>query len=139
MCCAGSYLGVTRPEDALHENDYASDRLAGFSAQGPVMDDSVLNGDNAGSNPADGQRRIKPDLVAPGAYLVGANSRGNTGGGNTGGGNTGGGRVRHCSLHGDRERAFNENNTLVSMGGTSVATAAVAGAAAIVRQYFQDG
>ena len=36
-------------------------------------------------------------------------------------------------------QVFDENNTLVAMGGTSVSTAAIAGAAAIVRQYLQQG
>jgi hypothetical protein len=33
----------------------------------------------AGENPPEGVMRIKPDLVAPGAYLVAANSRGDPG------------------------------------------------------------
>ena len=33
----------------------------------------------AGENPKEGVMRIKPDLVAPGAYLVAANSRGDRG------------------------------------------------------------
>ena len=36
----------------------------------------------AGENPPEGVMRIKPDLVAPGAYLVAANSRGDPGGAN---------------------------------------------------------
>jgi hypothetical protein len=34
----------------------------------------------AGENPPEGVMRIKPDLVAPGAYLVAANSRGDPAG-----------------------------------------------------------
>ena len=33
----------------------------------------MYTGDFAGLNPPEGQMRIKPDLVAPGAYLVAAN------------------------------------------------------------------
>ena len=33
----------------------------------------MYTGDFAGRNPPEGQLRIKPDLVAPGAYLVAAN------------------------------------------------------------------
>jgi len=52
----------------------------------------VYTGDFAGRNPPEGQLRIKPDLVAPGAYLVAANGRGASNRG----------RERHCFLHGDR-------------------------------------
>jgi len=128
-CCKASYAKVTRPTNALHRSDFDIDMIAGFSGQGPVQDDATLKGENPGKNPAEGGMRIKPDLVAPGAYLVGANSRGQSSASN----------LRHCRMHGDREQVFNENNTLVSMGGTSIATAAMAGAAAIVRQYFEDG
>jgi len=132
ICCKSSYAPVTRAANALHRTDFDVDKIAGFSAQGPVQDDAVLKGKDPGLNPVEGAMRIKPDLVAPGAYLVGANSAGPGPGG-------GARKVRHCNLHGDREQMFDENNTLVSMGGTSIATAAMAGAAAIVRQYFEDG
>jgi len=128
-CCKDSYTAVTRAANPIHKTDFDVDKVASFSAQGPVTDDTVLSGDFKGANPPEGLERIKPDLVAPGAYVVGANSRGNTLGG----------RVRHCDLPGDPERPFHENNTLVAMGGTSISTAILAGAAAIVRQYFEEG
>ncbi|NJL28316.1 MAG: S8 family serine peptidase, partial [Thermoanaerobaculia bacterium] len=59
---------------------------------------------------ADG--RIKPDITMPGSSIVSANSDNNTG--------------------------SNNCNTL-SLSGTSMASPATAGAAALVRQYFTDG
>ena len=131
MCCAASYARVTRPTNPVYRTAFDSDKVAGFSAQGPVRDDPVTKGEFAGDNPPAGMMRIKPDIVAPGAYLVGANSPGVSNGAPL---------VRHCRTHqSGADEAFDENNTLVAMGGTSVATAAVAGLAAIARQYFEDG
>ena len=56
--------------------------------------------------------RIKPDLIAPGAGIVSAGGNGNHGDGN-------------CSVS--------------TKSGTSMAAPAVAGAAALLRQYFRDG
>eukprot|EP00802_Teleaulax_amphioxeia_P001324 Tamp_01326.p1 GENE.Tamp_01326~~Tamp_01326.p1 ORF type:complete len:1819 (-),score=331.43 Tamp_01326:83-5314(-) len=128
-CCKNSYQAVTRPGDALRKTDFDMDSLASFSAQGPVKDDAVTTGEESGANAPEGVMRIKPDVVAPGAYLIAANGRGASHRS----------RERHCFLHADREQVFDENNTLVAMGGTSVSTAAIAGAAAIVRQYLAQG
>ena len=131
MCCGESYARVTRPTNPVYRTAFDSDKVAGFSAQGPVRDDPVTKGEFAGDNPPAGMMRIKPDIVAPGAYLVGANSPGVSNGAPL---------VRHCRTHqSGADEAFDENNTLVAMGGTSVATAAVAGLSAIARQYFEDG
>jgi hypothetical protein len=71
------------------------DRIASFSSLGPASDG-----------------RTKPDLVAPGFYIVSAESQANP--------STG-----HCSVFPN--------------AGTSMATPVVAGLAALVRQYMREG
>ncbi|KAL9647877.1 hypothetical protein ABK040_008150 [Willaertia magna] len=64
--------------------------------------------------------RIKPDIVAPGYYTLSTRSHF--------------GKDK-CST----ENVDNLSHQLKEMGGTSMSTPAVAGTAAIVRQYFEDG
>jgi hypothetical protein len=73
--------------------------MAGFSSRGPSDD-----------------RRIKPDLVAPGTDIVSAKSS----------------RASIRNFWG----AFGANGSYAYMGGTSMATPLVAGAAALVRQHY---
>lgn len=80
--------------------------VADFSSRGPTADN-----------------RIKPDLVAPGKYIVSAGSLPNTFG--------------ECDD--GRPRPGNGKAGLMSMMGTSMATPITAGTAAIVRQYLEEG
>lgn len=63
------------------------------------------------AGPAD-DGRIKPDIVSPGAYIISAKSVGYS-------------NTSTCRVH--------------NMEGTSMATPALAGSAALVRQYYMDG
>ena len=80
-----SFFGATEPQ-------YGFENLATFSSQGPVGRD----------------KRVKPDLVAPGT-ITSADLK----------------SADQCGV--------------ATFGGTSMATPVIAGAAALVRQYFQDG
>mmetsp|Transcript_33715 Transcript_33715/g.74240 ORF Transcript_33715/g.74240 Transcript_33715/m.74240 type:complete len:965 (+) Transcript_33715:233-3127(+) len=80
--------------------------VADFSSRGPT---------------ADG--RVKPDLVAPGKYILSAGARPDTFG--------------ECDE--GRPRPGNGKGGLTSMMGTSMATPVTAGTAALVRQYLEEG
>nr|CAG4707908.1 unnamed protein product [Naegleria fowleri] len=89
----------------LHEMQslFDSENLADFSSLGPSVDS-----------------RIKPDLVAPGYFVISAHSHfGNS----------------KCSIENTNDVKFQ----LKEMAGTSMSTPLVAAAATIVRQYFTDG
>ena len=84
---------------------FNTQNLADFSSLGPTLDG-----------------RIKPDLVAPGYFIVSTQSHFGDSKGT-------------CSI----ANKDNMKYQLKEMGGTSMSTPVVAGAAAIVRQYFADG
>lgn len=96
--------GTLSPEDfptAPITDDLAADNaggMAAFSSRGPTLDG-----------------RIKPDLVAPGTFIISTRSSLATG--------TGWGLL---------------NDYYFYMGGTSMSTPLAAGAATIVRQYYTD-
>jgi len=119
-CCPSSYSATRLPWDSaattyvteVRSGAFDSHRVVDSSARGPPSDSEGL--------------RIKPDFVAPGSWLVGANGRPAAGG-------------PHCGLPGRRDAEFEESSSLVAMGGSSVATAVMAGTVALLRQYFVDG
>lgn len=80
---------------SLRRSSYRVENIPHFSGQGPTSDG-----------------RIKPDLVAPGAFLTSANSS-----------------------SGDPRYAC----SVTSKSGTSMATAVVAGSVALLRQFFLEG
>jgi hypothetical protein len=80
---------------SLRRSSYRVENIPHFSGQGPTFDG-----------------RIKPDLVAPGAFLTSANSS-----------------------SGDPRYAC----SVTSKSGTSMATAVVAGSVALLRQFFLEG
>ncbi|KAL7513731.1 hypothetical protein ACHAXN_010998 [Cyclotella atomus] len=81
---------------------------SGFSSRGPVRDG-----------------RMKPDVLAPGHYLLSAASLPD--------------EVGECDPSFGTVEAGKTQDGLLSMEGTSMAAPALAGAAAIVRQYFNQG
>lgn len=81
--------------------------LAGFSSRGPTDDG-----------------RIKPDLSAPGSFLLSAGARPSI--------------VGECDGN-EIPSAGGKRDGLLSMKGTSMSTPVVAGSAALVRQYFEEG
>ncbi|KAJ8613681.1 hypothetical protein CTAYLR_003134 [Chrysophaeum taylorii] len=90
----------------LNFRNSVTDSLVGSTA---VVDDVDVSFDSSRGPAFDG--RIKPDVVAPGEYVVSARSSSS-------------GRAS-CGL--------------AAMKGTSMATPAVSGAAALASQYFRDG
>lgn len=72
--------------------------------------------------------RIKPDLVAPGTHIVSARARAKTS-------TSAPDSTPHCT----RPSAYQTDGALVTKSGSSMAAAAVASAALVVRQYFADG
>ena len=74
------------------------DYLADFSSRGPTRDG-----------------RRKPEIVAPGYYILSANANTN--------------EVGECD----------DNGGITFQAGTSMATPVVSGTAALVRQYLEDG
>lgn len=84
--------------------DYAS----GFSSRGPTKDG-----------------RQKPDVLAPGHFILSAGAQPN--------------EVGECDPTFGTVNPGGSGDGLLSMEGTSMAAPALAGAAAVVRQYFNDG
>lgn len=83
--------------------------IASFSSRGPTTDG-----------------RIGPDVVAPGKYILSAAARPNEPGA--------------CDpLNGDVPQAGQNMEGLYSQAGSSMSAPLVAGAAALVRQYFEEG
>ena len=103
--CCGTYAA---DQYAQNSNRYNEENVAPFSSRGPT---------------ADG--RIKPELLAPGQYIVSARSNGAGG--------------AHCGSGVAPTESTGNNGALLSMAGTSMATPVMAGNAALVRQYFQEG
>ena len=81
--------------------------LAWFSSRGPTEDG-----------------RIKPDLLAPGSFLLSAGARPSM--------------VGECDGS-EIPSAGGKRDGLLSMEGTSMSTPVVSGSAALVRQYFEEG
>jgi subtilisin family serine protease len=77
--------------------------IAEFSSRGPTSDG-----------------RTKPDIIAPGKFILSANA---------------GGDCDPSSI----PRAGSQAGGVLSMSGTSMATPGVSGSAAIIRQYFMEG
>jgi serine protease AprX len=91
------------PADPLKTEPVAGDRdkMAAFSSRGPTLDG-----------------RVKPDVVAPGTYILSTPST----------------QVPPASTG---WRAYTDNPRYMYEGGTSMATPLTAGAVALVRQYFR--
>ena len=81
--------------------------LAWFSSRGPTDDG-----------------RIKPDILAPGSFLLSAGARPSI--------------VGECDGN-EIPSAGGKRDGLLSMEGTSMSTPVVSGSAALVRQYFEEG
>ena len=81
--------------------------LAWFSSRGPTEDG-----------------RIKPDLLAPGSFLLSAGARPSM--------------IGECDGS-EIPSAGGKRDGLLSMEGTSMSTPVVSGSAALVRQYFEEG
>lgn len=92
----------------LSNGMYGKDYLVDFSSRGPTADD-----------------RIKPDIVAPGAYILSARANN--------------GRVGECDPPGGIDDVNSSLSGITWKWGTSMATPAVAGNALLVRQYFEEG
>ena len=92
-------------EDEKLKPFFNEQNLADFSSLGPTLDG-----------------RIKPDIVAPGYFLLSARSHF-------------GSQEGKCSLSNKNDMKLQ----LKEMGGTSMSTPVVASAATLVRQYFTDG
>eukprot|EP00586_Coscinodiscus_wailesii_P008645 CAMPEP_0172523930 /NCGR_PEP_ID=MMETSP1066-20121228/293918_1 /TAXON_ID=671091 /ORGANISM="Coscinodiscus wailesii, Strain CCMP2513" /LENGTH=897 /DNA_ID=CAMNT_0013307029 /DNA_START=125 /DNA_END=2819 /DNA_ORIENTATION=+ len=93
----------------LMDGQLGSDYIASFSARGPT---------------ADG--RTKPDILAPGSYILSAGARTSF--------------TDECDPEdGIYVGAGKFKAGVLSLQGTSMATAVVSGAAILVRQYFEDG
>jgi subtilisin family serine protease len=108
---ATTYFGMWREDYSFHPIglDHLANHASGmaaFSGRGPALDG-----------------RVKPDLVAPGAFILSTKSTlvpGSKG-------------VGQCGLSEQDARWYHYNL------GTSMATPLAAGAAVLVRQYFADG
>ena len=92
--------GLTVGASKSNRNDDNPEEIAPFSSKGPCKP----------------ERRIKPDIVAPGTSILSAKS----------------------GLAPDRNfESFFKNPSYVFLSGTSMATPVVAGAAALVREYYR--
>jgi subtilisin family serine protease len=87
------------PADPIASDNVSSnpDGMVGFSGRGPTRD-----------------QRIKPDIVAPGTFILSTRSRATQ----------------------DRGWALSDDDLFYFMGGTSMATPLVAGCAALVREFL---
>ena len=100
--------------------EYPSSESMDFSSsQGPTLDG-----------------RVKPDLVAPGT-LHAAQSHSECGVSLKSGASSG--FHHHCSAYSSIKNSHARGDRALSHAGTSMAAPVVAGAAAVVRQYFSDG
>jgi len=86
---------------------YGEDYLVDFSGRGPTEDN-----------------RIKPDVVAPGAYILSAHANAD--------------KVGECDPP-NSSLIGNLNYGLTWKWGTSMATPVVAGSALLIREYFEEG
>eukprot|EP00562_Extubocellulus_spinifer_P001757 CAMPEP_0178474814 /NCGR_PEP_ID=MMETSP0696-20121128/2794_1 /TAXON_ID=265572 /ORGANISM="Extubocellulus spinifer, Strain CCMP396" /LENGTH=1296 /DNA_ID=CAMNT_0020102075 /DNA_START=71 /DNA_END=3961 /DNA_ORIENTATION=- len=91
----------------LEKGQLGPAHIAGFSSRGPT---------------ADG--RMKPDIVAPGKFVLSAGARP--------------GQVGECD-GGNIPAANGRSDGLLSMQGTSMAAPVVSGNAALIHQYFNEG
>jgi serine protease AprX len=96
----GDFWPDSFPAETLHSEKIAadSDKMAAFSGRGPTIDG-----------------RIKPDIVAPGTYIL---------------------STRSTKITGDGWAAFSNGHYMYD-GGTSMATPLVAGAVGLVREYLR--
>ena len=99
----GKFWPSDYPKNPLKTEPVAGDRdkMAAFSSRGPTLDG-----------------RVKPDVVAPGTYILSTRST-----------------KLPASSNGWKKYAANSN--YMYEGGTSMATPLTAGAVALVRQYFR--
>lgn len=123
-CCRGdgthAHAGFATVQKNILKRFCCSSDFAG--PYGGVTEDALASWSSQG--PAE-DGRVKPDVVAPGAQIVSARGQ------NTGNRNSPNARFEqaHCGF----------NNSLTPKSGTSMATPLVAGAAALVREYFETG
>jgi subtilisin family serine protease len=87
-----------------HTDYYNKNNMVSFSSRGPIVDG-----------------RVKPDVVAPGSYVISAYSDGDLNSNNCGSGGP----------------ARNNSAALTTKQGTSMAAPATAGAAGLIRQYYR--
>jgi hypothetical protein len=92
---------VTKSSNSLNPLVYNKDNVAAYSSRGPTSD-----------------RRLKPDLLAPGYYVYSAKGR-------SASVSSSSSSATHCDIQG--------------MSGTSMAAPTMAGYAARIRQYYREG
>eukprot|EP01133_Synstelium_polycarpum_P015873 gene15873-18864_t len=101
--CCDTFIANATKTVYTQESLYNSNNMASFSSRGPTHDG-----------------RVKPDIVAPGLFVISARSNGNV-------------TTDQCGDGSDL------NDSLLAEGGTSMATPHAAAAALILRQYFIEG
>ena len=94
----------------IRSKEKGIDYLADYSSRGPSYDG-----------------RMKPDIIAPGHFIVAANADPNV--------------IGECdgSSTPDVKYSLDGGNGVKYVTGTSMAAPVIAGAAAIIRQYFKEG
>ncbi|EFA81025.1 ABC transporter B family protein [Heterostelium album PN500] len=103
VCCSPSMTQATR-NTTSNTALYNQNNIASFSSKGPTHDS-----------------RVKPDIVAPGQFIISSMSNGQN-------------NTNQCGATGALS-----TDSLLALEGTSMATPHVAGAATLLRQYLVEG